>query len=136
MPRLASKELTERLQSRVEEYAYGDLAYYFRPQSATTNLNEYGQPTEVVERVKVPCSLNDSIGKRRSTEAWTEAVDIAKLDAEIRFGPDVIEPEKGGKFLLVQKDDNPEFGDVEYEIVGIQNRGNFGYLCALHRIEV
>lgn len=136
MPRLASNELTQRLQARVQMLSYGDLAYYYGPLGDDAPLDEYGHPTGEITPVKVECSVNDAVGKRRMVEAWTDAIDIARLDAEIRFGPNVIVPTKGGKFVITQRHDNPEYADHEFEIIGIQDRGNMGFLCALHRVEI
>lgn len=136
MPRLASDELTQRLHARVADYTYGDIAYYYGPADADGPLDEYGHPTTEATPIKVECSINDAVGKRRTTEMWTDAIDIGKFDAEIRFAPNVITPVKGATFVITQRQGNPEYADHEFEVIGIQDRGNMGFLCALHRVEI
>jgi hypothetical protein len=122
------------LQRETQRLAYGDVAYYYRPPNPDENLDEFGHPTEVIKGVRLECSFNPASAKSR--EQWTEQIEVAKFDVEIRFGPDEITPKKGGQFKLTTKFDNPEFADQTYEVIGIQDRGNLGYLCALHRVEI
>lgn len=108
-------------------HAYTDTAYYI-PAPDMSNLDEYGQPTVNTSELLIPCAFVDG-GK---AEAWTSA-DIEVLDAEIYF--DALAPSKGATVKTVTR-----FGQVvtsvTYEIVGIQERGAYGYVCALKAVTI
>lgn len=108
-----------------EIHAYVDLAIY-TPAPDITNLNAYGQPTPSATETEFSCAFVDG-GK---AETWKTA-DIEVLDAEIYFTD--ITPTKGGTIEITER-----FGvavtNKTYEIVGIQDRGAFGYVCALKAI--
>lgn len=108
-------------------HAYTDTAYYI-PAPDMSSLDAYGQPTVSTQELSIPCAFVDG-GK---AETWTTA-DIEVLDAEIYF--DVFAPSKGGKIKSITR-----FGQLvtnkTYEIVGIQNRGPYGYVCALKVVTI
>jgi hypothetical protein len=106
-------------------HAYTDTAHYI-PAPDTSNLDEYGQPTVSTQELLIACAFVDG-GK---AETWKEA-DIEVLDAEIYF--DAFAPNKGATIKSITR-----FGQTvtnkTFEIVGIQDRGVFGYVCALKAI--
>lgn len=108
-------------------HAYTDTAYYI-PAPDMTNLDEYGQPTASTQELLIQCAIVDG-GK---AEAWQSA-DIEILDAEIYF--DTFLPSKGAEIKIITR-----FGvsvdNKTFEIVGIQDRGEFGYVCALKAITI
>jgi len=106
-------------------HAYTDTAVYI---PAPTGEDDYGQPDEAGTQTTLECAFVDG-GK---AESWKSA-DIEILDAEIYF-TDII-PTKGGKLKITKR-----FGAVvinkTFEIVGIQDRGAFGYVCALKAVTI
>lgn len=108
-------------------HAYTDTAYYI-PAPDLSNLDEYGQPTPAATETLMTCAFVDT-GK---AENWRDA-DIEQLDAEIYFSS--LTPVKGGKVRTASR-----FGQAvasrTYEIVGIQDRGAFGWVCALKVVTI
>jgi hypothetical protein len=108
-------------------HAYVDLAIY-TPTPDINTLDEYGQPALSVVQTEFICAFVDG-GK---AEAWKDA-DIETLDAEIFFTD--ITPTKGGKVEITER-----FGLAVthkiYSIVGIHDRGAFGYVCALKAVTI
>jgi len=108
-------------------HAYTDTAYYI-PAPDMSNLDTYGQPVVSVQELLIQCAFVDG-GK---AETWTSA-DIEILDAEIYF--DAFLPTKGATVKPVTR-----FGvavnNKTFEIVGIQDRAEFGYVCALKAITI
>lgn len=94
-------------------------------------VDEYNLPTQPQEPVTVVCSFTDT-PNAGSWESWLSSHDIQKIDAEIRFFPPPI-PDKSVKVKLVKvlgKKADP----INYEVVGIRNLGEFGYVCALRAV--
>lgn len=108
-------------------HAYTDTAHYI-PAPDISNLNEYGQPTVSTSELLILCAFVDG-GK---AELWTSA-DIEILDAEIYF--DVFLPTKGAKIKIITRFGKP-VDNKTFEIVGIQDRGEFGYVCALKAVTI
>jgi hypothetical protein len=106
-------------------HAYTDIAAYT---AAPSGLDEYGQPTTYAAEITMQCAFVDG-GK---AETWKEA-DLETLDAEIYFS--ALTPTKGGKIKILKR-----FGvDVtnkSFEVVGIQDRGAFGWVCALKVVTI
>lgn len=123
-----SPRLSAELMRRTKGYAFTDLAYYV-PEADTTTLDEYGQPTASTERVPVSCSFTD----KPKMETWRGDADVQAVEAEIRFASPA--PTKGGKFIISER-----FGEhiteKTFEIIGIQDRGAFGYVCALKAVSI
>lgn len=108
-------------------HAYTDTAYYIPPPDTST-LDEYGQPTASTTKTYFDCAFVDTAKQ----ENWQEA-DIEVVDAEIYFS--TLAPAKGGTIKPVTR-----FGQAvterRFEIVGIQDRGAFGYVCALKAVSI
>jgi hypothetical protein len=123
MPQLVTTRLASQLHRRTAEHAYTDTAYYIVPADPNVT-DEYGQPSGTVSLVPVTCSFTD----KPNAERWRGDVDIEQLAAEIRFATPA--PTKGGSVKITKR-----FGqsvtERTFEIIGIQDRGAFGYVCAL-----
>ena len=112
----------ENMRTAQEIHAYTDTAHYI-PAPDSSNLDEYGQPTTSTLELLIQCAFVDT-GK---AENWRNA-DIEVLDAEIYL--DAFAPTKGGRFKTITRFGQPVTNKT-FEIVGIQDRGAFGYVCAL-----
>lgn len=117
----------ENMVAAQEIHAYTDLAIY-HPAPDITNLDAYGQPTPSATETEFACAFVDG-GK---AESWKDA-DLEVLDAEIYFTD--ITPTKGATVEITER-----FGvtvtNKTYQIVGIQDRGAFGYVCALKVVTI
>jgi hypothetical protein len=106
-----------------EIHAYVDTAAYIAAPNITV-LDEYGQPAPVVAETEISCAFVDTA----KAERWQGYADIEEIEAEIYFTD--VTPTKGGKFKIKKR-----FGQAvtnkTFEIIGIQDRGAFGYVCAL-----
>lgn len=127
MPQLANSRLVAQLQRRTVEAAYTDMGYY--TPTADGALDSYGQPAASTSLVPVSCSFTD----QPAAEKWTGEADVAEIAAEVRFTTPI--PDKGGRFKITRM-----FGSITreqtYEIIGIRNRGAFGYVCALKAVTI
>lgn len=123
---LITDRLAAQIQRRTEENTYVDTAYYIAPPSLAS-LDEYGHPTPSTTETEFYCAFTD----RPNVETWKE-MDIEEINAEIRFY--AFKPDKGGKIRLAS-----HFGietNQTFEIVGIRNRGAFGWVCALKAVSI
>jgi hypothetical protein len=106
-------------------HAYTDIAAYI-PAPDPNNLDEYGQPIPSTDEITIDCAFVDEA----KAENWRDA-DIEELDAEIYFS--AYTPTKGGEIKILKR-----FGqDVTnrtFEIIGVQDRGAFGFVCALKAV--
>lgn len=128
MPQLVSTRLAAQLQRRTADHAYTDAGYYI-PEPDLTTLDEYGQPTASTTLIPVSCSFTD----KPNRETWRGDVDIETVEAEARFSTPA--PTKGGRFRITER-----FGQTvaerTFEIIGIQDRGTFGFVCALKVVTI
>lgn len=83
--------------------------------------------------VSIPCSFTD-INSNKRLEIWRDYADIQEVNAEVRFEGG--SPNKGDTFILNKRFGFTSFNSQRYEIVGIQDRAGFGWLCALKAIKV
>jgi hypothetical protein len=112
----------------VEKLAYSDEAVYYPPPSGT---DEFGQPTAPTIGIPVSCSFTDKV----SSETWSDTMNPELIEMELRVR-DLI-PEKGGTFVLSGRFGGETFpSDITYEIAGIHDRDNFGYVVALKKVRV
>jgi len=125
---LVNSRLSAELMRRTKGYVFNDLAYYI-PEADTTTLDEYGQPTASTERISISCSFTD----KPKMEIWRGEADIQEVEAEIRFVSPA--PTKGGKFII-SKRFGEDITEKTFEIVGIQDRGSFGFVCALKAVTI
>ena len=128
MTQLVSSRLASQLHRRTAAHAYTDAGYYILPADPDVT-DEYGQPTASGSSVSVACSFTD----KPKMERWRADVEIQEIDAEVRFATPA--PTKGGTFKITKR-----FGssvtEQKFEIVGIQDRGPFGFVCALKAVVV
>ena len=111
-----------------EIHAYTDTAAYI-PAADPDTVDDYGQPTASTDEITISCAFVDT----SKTERWRGDADIENIDAELFLT--AYTPTKGGKVKILKR-----FGvDVvnrTYEIIGVQARGAFGFVCALKAVEV
>jgi hypothetical protein len=128
MPVFISDRLASRIQRRTEAHAYTDAGYYI-PAPDPNITDTYGQVTVSTTLIPVTCSFTD----KPKMETWRGDADVQGVEAEVRFATPA--PSKGGKFKITER-----FGQTvtsqAFEIIGIQNRGTFGYVCALKAVSL
>jgi hypothetical protein len=112
-------------------HAYTDIAVYISPPDLSS-VDEYGQPIPSTTETTILCAFVDGVkgaggGKR---ENWADA-DIEVIDAEIYFS--AVTPTKGGKIKILKRF-AVDVINKTFEIVGIQDRGAFGFVCALKAV--
>lgn len=129
---LVTKGLASRMTAQVRALAYQDAAIYHAPHDSNFGLDEFGHPSSERPDVEIACSFVDAFGFS-SVEKWESSGDISQAISSIRFH-DVI-PSNGGSFTLTKKFGTPVKERRTFEIVGIQDRGGFGYVCALKLAE-
>ena len=126
MPRLASARVSAQLQRRSVSGFYGDTANYHARTSASTD--SFGQPVISITTTAIACSFTD----RPALENWRNYADIGVVDAEIRFVSPA--PAKGDQITLTAHFGSTAYVDKTFDIVGIRDRGPFGYVCALRAV--
>ena len=114
-----------RLNSRIQKLAYSDICVFI--DRAEGSLDTYGQPTVTETETRVSCSFTDS----PKIEEWKSFADIEEIAAEVRFSNELVSPVSGDKVKIINRFKRHSFPDTTYEIVGIRDRGIFGYVCAL-----
>ena len=106
-----------------EIHAYTDRAIY-TPAADPNVTDEYGQVIPPTTQYSGDCAFVDSA----KSEDWRDNADVENIEAEIFLA--FVAPTNGGKFTIVSR-----FGqDVinkTFEVVGVQDRGAFGYVAAL-----
>ena len=134
-PRLASARLVAQMQRKVEEHFYGDTANIL--QFTRTSFDEFGQPVTSKTTTSIACNFSDlsSLQGGRTLEVWKPFVDISQIAAEIRW-EGAPTPAKGNKVTLTGRFDSSDFTDDTFEIIGIQDRDVFGFICALSKVTI
>lgn len=127
--RIANTRLVAELQQKVDDGAYGDTATII--QDAVDSLDGFGQPSTTPTTTSVSCSFTD----KPKMEKWEGFADISQIAAEIRYNSSPI-PVKGNQVTLTGRFDSTDYVDSNFEIIGIQDRDVFGYLCALMLVTV
>lgn len=125
-----SPRLADQIKRRVEAYTYTDTAVYITPASVEVT-DAYGQPSGTATEETIACSFTDRIPGAGS-ERWRGDVDIEQLAGEIRFSSETV-PTKGGKIRITHIF-GAEVTNKTFEIIGIQNRSQLGYVCALKAV--
>ena len=128
---LPSARLVAQLQRRAVNLFYGDSACLL-VDVPTGTYDEYNQPIVVESEIPFDCSFTDG----PATERWAGYADIEELVAEIRFASPT--PTKGNRIRLTGHfgEDEKVSPNMTYEIIGIRERGIFGYVCALKKVSV
>lgn len=125
--------LVRSLQRQIREQFYKDQALLLIP-TPTGAYDSYNNAVVTTTEVPVDCSFTDTL-IQRDVEQWKDWADIETVDAQLRYAGPV--PQKGWKVKLVSRFDATPYRDErEYEIVAIQNRGQFGFVVALKAITV
>ena len=118
----------ENMATAQEIHAYTDIAAYI-PAADPNTTDSYGQPTASSDEITMMCAFVDTT----KTERWRADAEIENIDAEVFFTG--YTPTKGGSIKILKR-----FGrDVTnktFEIIGIQDRGPFGFVCALKAVVV
>ena len=127
--RLPSRRLVDQLQRRTVSAAYSDTATISR--LIVTGSDDYGQPTGTTATSQIACSFTD----KPSLEMWKDYADIEQIVAEIRVSSENV-PNKGETVTLEGRWDTLEYVDQQFEIVDIRNRDEFGYVCALKKVQI
>jgi|SRR3972149_5330548 len=122
--RIANTRLVTQLRIRMQKGFYVDSAYLLIDVPSGT-YDEYNQPVITTSEVPIACSFTD----KPKSESWQDYADIENIEAEIRFLAPT--PEKGNKIKIVGHFGDLSYHDKTFEIIGIQDRGLFGCVCAL-----
>lgn len=127
--RLANPRLVAQLQRMTASGAYGDTAVLLAD-VPTGTYDPYNNPVVTTTETVLACSFTD----KPKMETWKDYADIEVVEAEIRFKSPA--PTKGNRVKVTGRFDNPDYTDKTFEIIGIQDRGDFGYVCALRAVAV
>jgi hypothetical protein len=126
--RAASDRLVAQMQAVVLSDFYGDTANYITRTASTPN--SFGELTYTESTTAIVCSFTD----QASAESWKQFADVQTVDGEIRFS--AVTPRKGDAITITGRFDNSAFVDKRYYIVGIKDRGAFGFVCALRAVDL
>jgi hypothetical protein len=129
MPALIPNRLAKQLQRKTVEHFYGDTGSLL--QDTVTSLDEYGQPVVTTTPTTLACSFTDA----PDMERWKDFADIEQIAAEVRFAGSTA-PARGNRFTVTGRWGDSTFTDATFEIVGIKDRGAFGYVCALKKVQI
>lgn len=127
---LPNNRLAEQLQRVAENSFYGDDGFLIKSVASGT-YDTYNHPVMTVTNIPVSGSFTD----KPSREIWKDHLDLAVIEGEIRFKSQTA-PDKGDKFRITGRFGSQNYPDKTYEIMGIVNRGQFGFVCALKTVEV
>ena len=131
MPRLPNSRLTAQLQKLTRSQFYGDSASIL--QYAPGTLDSYGQASAATTTTTaIACSFTDLSGTA-AMEKWMSLGDVAQVVAEIRWEGSPT-PANGDEVTLTGRFDGTGMVDQTFEVVGIQDRDTFGYVCALQKV--
>jgi len=129
--RLPGSRLAASLQRQITTHFYQDQALLLID-VPTGAYDSYNNAVVTSTEVPIACSFTDVL-MARDLEQWKDYVDIALVNAVLRYVGPV--PSKGWKVKLVSRFDGTPYRDEhEYEIIGIQNRANFGFVVALKAV--
>lgn len=127
MPALASNRLAKQLQRKTAEHAFWDTGNLLH--DTVSSLDSYGQPVVSTSSTAVACSFTDM----PDLERWKDYADITQVSAEVRFSSAT--PVSGDRFTVTGRLDDSAYVDQTFEIIGIKDRGAFGYVCALRKVQ-
>ena len=128
--RTPNARLVAQMQQKISDGFYADTANIL--QDANPSLDVFGQPTSVsVTTTSVSCSFTD----KPKVEKWQGHADISMIAAEIRY-EGTPAPAKGNRVTLTGRFDGTGYVDNTFEVIGIQDRDAFGYVCALMKVGI
>ncbi len=133
--RPVNARLVAQMQRNVEDGFYTDTATIL--QDANPDLDGFGQPTgDTPTSTGIACSFTDAIKQSPAAlEKWKDFADISEIDAEIRWKGSPT-PAKGNRVTLTGRFDSSDYTDNTFEIIGIQDRDVFGFVCALKKVAI
>jgi hypothetical protein len=124
----ANARLVSQLQRETETGFYSDSAFLLVNVGSGV-FDEYNNEIVTVSEVPIECAFTD----KPKMEAWRDFADVQMVEAEIRFAAPT--PTKGNRVKVSGRFDS-EYTDKTFEIIGIQDRGAMGYVCALQAVAV
>lgn len=104
-------------------HAYTDRALYTTTADPNT-VDDYGQPTASAVTISLDCAFVDTT----NAEKWRGDAEIETIDAEVFFTGTT--PTKGGTITILKRF-GQDVTNKTYQIVGVQDRGAYGWVCAL-----
>jgi hypothetical protein len=124
MPGLLNPTLTAQLQRRTSEMLYGDTAVILVDVDSGT-VDSYNNPVVTTTSTAIDCSYTEL----SADEQWRTYGDIGIVTGRIRFASPA--PTKGNLFRITKRMNGAIVTGNEMEIVSIEDRGDFGYVCNL-----
>lgn len=113
----------ENMRVAQETHAYTDVALYL-PTADPNTVDSYGQPTASADEITIVCAFSD----KAEMERWRGDADVESVDAEIFFTG--YTPTKGGRIKILKRF-GQDVTNKTFEIVGVQDRGAYGWVCGL-----
>ncbi len=127
--RLLTTKLANRLQARVEAHTFGDTAAVLT--HVVASRDAAGQPVFTETSTPISCSFTD---RPFEFEKWRDYGDVESIIAQARFTSPA--PTKGDRLKLTARFGDASYVDKTYEIVGIMDRGIFGYVVDLKAAQI
>jgi hypothetical protein len=125
---LPNARLVDQLQRITDKSFYSDKAYILRKVDSGT-FDAYNHPIQTVSEIQIDCSFTD----RPTRDIWKTNENLNQIEAEIRFASP--EPLNSDQIKITDRF-GKEVSNITYEVVGISNRGEFGYVVALKAVSV
>jgi hypothetical protein len=119
--------LVSQLQRLTEKYFYVDSASIL-VDTATGAYDAYNNPIVTTTETALDCSFTDT----PAMELWKNYIDVQEIAGEIRFKTP--RPTKGNRIKITGRFGTTTYTDQTFEIIGIRDRDEFGYVCALKAV--
>jgi hypothetical protein len=124
---LPNSRLVSQMQRIVSDKFYSDAAYLLIDVN-TGAYDDYNNPVVSTSEVPISCSFTDT----PAMEKWRDFIDIQEIAGEIRFATP--RPTKGNRIKITGRFGTTTYTDQTFEIIGIRDRDEFGYVCALKAV--